>query len=245
MALICPPRHSEARGKTNTGLSSSYLETNPWGRCPGDDNRGLSHFCVKRRNGASRLICEANRQELKSTCCDGSKQFENLTYSSTNSQRYEMHAELDHFWKSSYLGRMWQMIFVCCWAWQTQYASGLIIARAFVPEENKNTQLDAWSSMHPAPRIWGILVFGTISKVFLKTQLFFLFTHHMPSSQQNTTPLSVIQLSQQGPYHPSPTSCEISRKELKVSRRHLWFHWYLSQASHRSQSLCVCQNQPK
>lgn len=119
MALICPPRHSEARGKTNMGLSSSYLETNPWGRCPGDDNRGLSHFCVKRRNGASRLICEVNWQELKSTCCDGFKQFENLTNSSTNSQRYEMHAELDHFWKSSYLGRIWQMIFVCCWAWQT------------------------------------------------------------------------------------------------------------------------------
>lgn len=106
MSLICPPHHSEARGKNNMGLSSSYLETNPWGRCPGDDNRGLSHFCVERRNRASRLICGVNWPELKSTCCDGSKQFENLTYSSTNSQRYEVSAGLDRFWKSSDLGRI-------------------------------------------------------------------------------------------------------------------------------------------
>lgn len=71
--------------KNQHGISSSYLETNPWSRCPGDDNRGLSHFCVKRRNRASRLICGVNWPELKSTCCDGSKQFENLAYSSTNS----------------------------------------------------------------------------------------------------------------------------------------------------------------
>lgn len=60
------------------------------------------------------------------------------------------------------------------------------------------------SSMHPTPRIWGILVLAWYLKCSSKNSFFFSFTHYMPFNQQNTTPLSVIQLSQLGPSHPSP-----------------------------------------
>lgn len=61
------------------------------------------------------------------------------------------------------------------------------------------------SSMHPTPRIWAILVLAWYLKSSSKPS-FFSFTHHMPVEQQNTTPLSVIQLSQLGPSHSSPTA---------------------------------------
>lgn len=57
-AVISPPSCKEKRKARD--FAFSYLETNPWGRCPGDDNRSLSHFCVERRNRANRLICEVN-----------------------------------------------------------------------------------------------------------------------------------------------------------------------------------------
>lgn len=60
LAVISPPSHNEERGKGTWHFGFSYLETNSWGRCPGDDDWSLSHFCVKRRNGANRLICEEN-----------------------------------------------------------------------------------------------------------------------------------------------------------------------------------------
>lgn len=60
LAVISPPTHNEERGKGTWHFGFSYLETNSWGRCPGDDDWSLSHFCVKRRNGANRLICEEN-----------------------------------------------------------------------------------------------------------------------------------------------------------------------------------------